>query len=166
MIAGRSHVWKMQKQPFLVRMGGSSILGEGGIKIFRTGGYRFWGYFCSIQKVLEQLWRYFTFLKLCKCSWMLHPLPTVASTPIGTKTKHHWFLSSSSTPHTLIGTTPIQEGQRKSFPAPRFTQENPQLSPHHLIPNQHQKWKKTKSWIHPPSSFPLVIPEAKRKLIY
>ena len=117
MIAGRSHVWKMQKQPFLVRMGGLSILGEGGIKIFRTGGYRFWGYFCSIQKVLEQLWRYFTFLKLCKCSWMLHPLPTVASTPIGTKTNHHWFLSSSSTPHTLIGTTPIQEGQRKSFPA-------------------------------------------------
>ena len=35
----------------------------------------------------------------------------------------HWnknqpplVLSSSSTPHTLIGTTPIQEGQRRSFP--------------------------------------------------
>ena len=69
------------------------LAGGGGVKIFRIGGYRFGGggYFCSIQKVLEQLWKYFTFLKLCKCSWMLHPLPTVASTPIGTKTNHHWF---------------------------------------------------------------------------
>ena len=27
----------------------------------------------------------------------------------------------------------------KKLSSPRFTQENPQLSPHHLIPNQHQK---------------------------
>ena len=48
-------------------------------------------FYISIQKVLGQLWRYFPFLKLCKCSCMLHPLPTVASTPIRTKTNHHWL---------------------------------------------------------------------------
>ena len=48
-------------------------------------------FYISIQKVLEQLWKYFTFLKLCKCSWILHPLPREASTPIRTKTNHNWL---------------------------------------------------------------------------
>ena len=34
-----------------------------------------------IHKVLEQLWKHFTSLKLCKCSQISHISPRVASTP-------------------------------------------------------------------------------------
>ena len=65
-------------------------------------------FYISINKVLEQPWRYFTSRILCKCSWTLHPLPREASTsPLA--------LSSASTPHTLNYITPLQEGQRRSF---------------------------------------------------
>ena len=69
-------------------------------------------FYVSIQKVLEQLWRYFTFLKLFKCSWILHALPRVASTPSRTKTNHYWLYHLQ----TLNYTTPFQEGKRRSFP--------------------------------------------------
>ena len=38
-------------------------------------------FYISSNKVLEQTWRYFTPMKLWKCSQSLHPLPKVASTP-------------------------------------------------------------------------------------
>ena len=38
-------------------------------------------FYISMHKVLEQSGRYFTPMKLWKCSQSLHPLPKVASTP-------------------------------------------------------------------------------------
>ena len=46
-------------------------------------------YICP--KSLGTTWWYFTVLKLCKCSWMIHPLPSEASTSNRTKTNHHWL---------------------------------------------------------------------------
>ena len=73
-------------------------------------------FYISIQKVLEQPWWYFPFLKLCKCSWILHPLPRVASTPNRTKTNHYW-LDHLQALHTLNYTTTFKKGQSRSFPS-------------------------------------------------
>ena len=61
--------------------GGTSFFwGGGGVILFSGGDQHpvtchvsvLLQFYISIQKVLGQLWRYFPFLKLCKCSCMLH----------------------------------------------------------------------------------------------
>ena len=54
-------------------------------------------FYISISKVLEQSWRAFTSLKLCKCSQNPHPVYRQHQTP--TKTNHH-LLNHLQTLHT------------------------------------------------------------------
>ena len=55
--------------------------------------------YIPIHKVLEQPWRHFTSLKLCKCFQVPHPSPRVTATSSRTKTNHHW-LNHLQTLHT------------------------------------------------------------------
>ena len=116
-------------------------------------------FYISIEKVLEQPGKYLTFLKLCKCYWILHPLPRVASSPNRTKTNYHCLYhlrEHAKLYHPVLGRS------EEKLSTPRFTQENPELNPTTSFFNQYQKQKKTKSWIHTAFSFPLVTPKAKR----
>ena len=55
--------------------------------------------YIPIHKVLEQPWRHFTSLKLCKCFQVPHPSPRVTATSSRTKANHHW-LNHLQTLHT------------------------------------------------------------------
>ena len=48
-------------------------------------------FYIPICKVLEQPWRNFTSLELCKCSWIMHPLPRAASTTDRTTINQYWL---------------------------------------------------------------------------
>ena len=111
-------------------------------------------FYILIHKVLQQPWRHFTSLKLCKCSQMPHSSPRVAPTLNTTKINHHWFhhLQTLYT-HTLNYATSLAVALRGSS---LF------LSPF-LIPLTNTRNKKIISWIHPVCHF---VQEQKEKLIY
>ena len=67
-----------------------------------------WGvlnFYIRIIKVLEQSWRPFTSLKLCKGSQISHPASRVASNTNKIQPPFAW--SSKNTPHTLNYATPL-----------------------------------------------------------
>ena len=82
--------------------------------------------YISIHKVLEQTWRHFTSLKLCKCSQIPHSSPRVTST---------------TNRNTLNYATSLVIRLKESFQTPEVIQENLCLTslPHSL--DQHQKKK-------------------------
>ena len=135
---------------------GVEILGLAGYQFFflvEGGGTSFfWGdqhpvtchvsvllqFYISIQKVLGQLWRHFPFLNLCKCSCMLHPLPTVASTPLEKKPTTTGFIIYKYFTHSKIHHSNLGKSEKK-VSTPRLTQENPEINPTPSFLNQHQK---------------------------
>ena len=82
---------------------------------------------CNIHKVLQQTWRHFTSLKLCKCSQIPHSSPRVTST---------------TNRNTLNYATSLVIRLKESFQTPEVIQENLCLTslPHSL--DQHQKKKR------------------------
>ena len=83
-------------------------------------------FYIPIYKVLEQTWKYFTSLKLCKCSQIPHSLPRIVSTPNRTKTNHHQLNHRQTTrTHTHQVTRPrSRQVKRGSFQTPETAKGN------------------------------------------
>ena len=104
--------------------------------------------------------RYFIFLKLCKCSWILHSLSRKHQLPTEQKPTTI-ALSSASTPHNTKLYHPVSRRSEKKLSTSRFTLQNPEISPNISFFNQHQKYENTIFWI-----YPVVTPEKTDELIY
>ena len=106
-----------------------------------------------------------TFIKLLVYCWnnprdmfsqILHPSPTVASTPNRMKTNHCWL----NLPHTLNHTTPLAEGLRSSLQPLRLQEKILDSSHLRILLINTRNKKKIEPWIHAVFSFPLVTPGA------
>ena len=113
-------------------------------------------FYTPIHKVLEQPWRHFTSLKLCKCYQIPHPSVRVTSTPMKQKPTTTIDLSSTITPHTLNYTTSLAVGLTRSSQTPRAT--NPWTHLPFLFHLNNTRNKNVKPQVHPASLFRSVTP--------